>query len=335
MPRRRTPLRKFSLHLVIPLILIPLIFLVWFKSASRPANPNATQRINFTIQKGQGIDSISRTLYDAGLIRSVPAFKIQVSLSNLSTKIQAGDFSLPPNLPLPEIIQALTMGTSDRWITLLEGWRREEIAQSLIDSLSPNNPEYAFDPDVFLSLTQDLEGKLYPDTYAFSKNTTAQEAVDRLTSRFSSQTQALVNQSGLTDDQALILASLIEREAFSNAERPIIAGILLNRLRADWPLQVDATVQYVKATNNCKLLTCVWWPSDLSKTDISLPSPYNTYAQPGLPPRPISNPSLISIKAAWNPADTTYWFYLHDPSGKIHFARTLEEHNANIAKYLR
>ena len=335
MPRRRTaPIKPLIVFLSLAAIL-SILFLTWFKLASRPVNPSSTQRVNFTIERGQGLDSIGQTLYRAGLIRSIPAFRIQVIVSNLATKIQAGDFAISPNLALPEVVRSLTIGTSDRWVTLLEGWRREEIAQALVDTLSPANPEYNFDPDTFILMTKDLEGQLYPDTYSFARSTTAQAAVERLTLRFKEQTEELSNQSGLTDKQALILASLIEREAFTNQERSIIAGILLNRYRSNWPLQVDATVQYAKASLNCRVLTCDWWPSDLTKDDLDISSPYNTYSKPGLPPLPISNPSLESIKAAYQPANTPYWFYLHDSSGQIHYAKTLDEHNLNIAKYLK
>ncbi|OQA82582.1 MAG: putative aminodeoxychorismate lyase [Microgenomates group bacterium ADurb.Bin238] len=332
--RRSAPLKPLFILLSL-IVLLFLLLLTWFKLASRPVNPYSTKRVNFTIEKGQGLDSIGQTLYHAGLIRSIPAFRLQVMISNLSTKIQAGDFAIPPTLTLAEVAQSLTVGTSDRWVTLLEGWRREEIAQALVDTLSPSNPEYDFDPDTFILMTKDLEGQLYPDTYSFTRSTTAQAAIDRLTTRFKEQTEKLSNQSGLTDKQALVLASLIEREAFTDQERPIIAGILLNRFHANWPLQVDATVQYVKANLNCQVLTCNWWPNDLTKDDLNLPSPYNTYSQPGLPPLPITNPSLESIKAAYQPSTTPYWFYLHDPSGQIHYAKTLEEHNLNIAKYLK
>jgi len=335
MPRRRQPAFPRLLAPIITILLVAVVLpAFWFRTVSRPVSPDSNKRINFTIQKGQSLDSIGQSLKETGLIRSVPAFKIQVMLSNLSTKIQAGDFAIPPNLPLSEVAQALTHGTSDRWVTILEGWRREEIAQVLVDTLSKDNTEYSFDADTFVALTRDLEGKLYPDTYSFPRPTSAQDVVDRLTNRFEQQTKDLTNNSGLSDYQALILASLIEREALADSERSIIAGILMNRLNNDWPLQVDASVQYVKTTNSCRLLTCDWWPNNLTKDDLTINSPFNTYAHPGLPPAPISNPSLTTIKAAYNPKKTDYWFYLHDLSGEIHFAKTLEEHNSNVVKYL-
>ncbi len=332
--RRKSPL---SLLAIIPLILFLFLLsvgFIWFKSASRAIDRSSSTRVNFSVYKGQGLDSIANDLKEKELIRSIPAFKLEVFVSNKSKKIQAGDFALTKAMSLSTLVEALTHGTTDRWVTFLEGWRREEMAQVLVDNLSPNNKDYSFNPDQFLILTKNLEGQLFPDTYSFPKTASTAAIINRLTSRFQEQTKGLTNNSDLTDYQALILASLIEREALSNDERPLVAGVLLNRLDSDWPLQVDATIQYLKTTRDCKLLTCNWWPNNLTKEDLAISSPYNTYLNPGLPSTPISNPSLVSIKAAYNPKKSNYWFYLHDSKGNIHFAKTLEEHNQNVTKYL-
>lgn len=335
MPRHKTtsPFTRFIPVLAVIAVSI-LSFLTWFLLMSRPVDASDTKRINFTIDKGQSLDAIALELKDLGLIRSTAAFKIQVALSNLSGKIQAGDFSIPKSFSLSEVAQSLTKGTYDRWVTVLEGWRREEIAQELVNVLESENKEYAFDPDAFLNLTRNLEGELFPDTYSFPKTSTASAIVNRLHSRFIEKISPLDNQSGFTDKEAIIIASLVEREAVTDAERPVIAGIIIKRLNNDWPLQIDATIQYLKSTQNCKLLTCDWWKNDLTKADLQLNSSFNTYLNPGLPPTPIANPSLESLKAAFNPTSTDYWFYLHDRQGAVHFAETIEEHNANIAKYL-
>src|SRR5581483_2493272 len=119
-------------------------------------------------------------------------------------------------------------------------------------------------------------------------------------------------------------ASIIERETKSEEERPIVAGILLKRINAGWPLQADATIQY--ALGN-------WDP--VNADDLKIQSPYNTYLNTGLPPTPICNPGLSSINAAKNPTQSNYWYYLHDKDGQIHYATTIDEQNANIAKYLQ
>ena len=133
--------------------------------------------------------------------------------------------------------------------------------------------------------------------------------------------------AGLNKKEVLTLASLIEREAKHNEDRAIVAGILIKRGENDWPLQIDATVQYVLGRERN------WWPQ-VTKRDLNTNSPYNTYKNKGLPPGPICNPGLASIKAVLYPKKTDFWFYLSDKTGKMHYARTNGEHNANIRKYL-
>ncbi|MEJ2347990.1 MAG: endolytic transglycosylase MltG, partial [Patescibacteria group bacterium] len=143
-----------------------------------------------------------------------------------------------------------------------------------------------------------------------------------------------INNSGYNLNQIITLASLLERETITNEERPVVAGILWKRVEAGWPLQVDAAVQYAIATADCQgKIECEWWPI-LTKEDLAINSSYNTYKYPGLPPAPIASPGLSSIKAAIFPEDSPYWFYLHDADGEIHYAETLEEHNANVSRYL-
>ncbi len=307
-------------------------FLVWFKVQTRPVDPSSTRIISVEVSPGQTLDQIGQTLVKEGLIRSVWVFRIQTALLGVSKALQAGQFDLSPRQNLREIVMTLTKGRSDQRVTILEGWRREQAAQALV--ALRQDPDSAFDPDEFLRLTQGKEGMLFPDTYSFSRSTTAKAAVGKLLANFQTKTKDLVNQSGLSDQEALVLASLVERESRLDSERPTIAGVLINRLRAGWPLQVDATLQYAKATAGCHDLLCDWWKNDLTRSDLELVSPYNTYRQPGLPPTPICNPSLGSLKAAYQPQKTDYWFYLHDAQGQVHFARTIEEHNRNVAKFL-
>jgi UPF0755 protein len=138
--------------------------------------------------------------------------------------------------------------------------------------------------------------------------------------------------TGITFDQTITLASLVEREGRTDADRPMIAGILLNRLHQKMPLQVDATLQYALGYQPFEKS---WWKKELTDDDKKINSAYNTYANPGLPPGPIANPGLASIKAAIYPTATDYLYYLHDSTGAIHYAKTVEEHNANVRKYLQ
>ena len=177
---------------------------------------------------------------------------------------------------------------------------------------------------------------MFPDTYLIAKDATSLEIATRLKNTFNEKVDRKTLLSGiknhLTEDEVIVLASLIEREAKSNEERPIIAGILINRLNAGIALQVDATVRYAQGYNAAENS---WWTPPVTQDDYSTTkSVYNTYLHVGLPPKPICNPGLESIRAAAEPADTDYMFYIHDSEGKIHYARTGEEHQQNMQKYL-
>jgi UPF0755 protein len=226
-----------------------------------------------------------------------------------------------------DVALALTHGTEDVWVTIPEGWRSEEIAAVVSKDLDIPEAE-------FLSAVR--EGYMFPDTYRFPKTATAGAVAEELRDNFDKKVPESIRSKaqtvGLTFNQAIVLASLVEREGKSDIDRPVIAGILLNRLNKDWPLQVDATLQYI-AGYQPKEKT--WWKKELTDTDKLIESPYNSYKNPGLPPKPIANPGLSAILAVLNPKKTDYMFYLHDPTGTIHYAKTLEEHEANIAKFLR
>ena len=176
---------------------------------------------------------------------------------------------------------------------------------------------------------------MFPDTYLIPKDATAHDVAAKLKNTFDQKVPIAVLDKGteinLTPKEVVILASLVEREAKNNEERQLIAGVLVNRLKAGIALQVDATVQYAKGYDSAKN---TWWPFINSSDYQTVQSPYNTYLFAGLPPLPIASPGLESIRAAANPAPTDYFYYLHDNDGNIHFAKTIEEHNENIQKFL-
>ena len=152
-------------------------------------------------------------------------------------------------------------------------------------------------------------------------------------SKFVEALQSIKKKSKLTEKEVLILASLVEREARQPATREKVAGIILKRYLADWPLQIDATVQYILGYQP---LEKSWWKKELNEDDLKIDSPFNTYKNKGLPPEPICNPSLSSIEAIINAnSNTPYWYYLTDKNGIMRYAATLEEHEANIQKYLQ
>ena len=218
----------------------------------------------------------------------------------------------------------------DQWVTIVEGIRREEIAWQL-------KQEMGVDIQEFLSISEGQEGFLFPDTYLFPQGAAGQKVISLMMDNFEKKTESLwsqVEKNDLTQKQVLILASLVEREAKKDQDRALVAGILVKRWQSDWSLQIDATVQYAKASKDCSVeKECRWWPI-VSGEDLKMASSYNTYENRGLPSGPICNPSLSSIKAVVNYQPSEYWFYLSDSQGKIHFSKSLEEHQANIRKYL-
>ncbi len=320
--------------LLLPLasVLILVVLVVWAYINVQPASSNKDYK-NFLITKGSSASTIGNNLQKAGLVKSALAFKIYTQFTGIAGNMAAGEFRLSPSFNLFQAVDALTKGPTLLWVTIPEGLRREEIAVKFAKGL---DKDASFVTD-FLAASKNDEGTLFPDTYLFPKEASAAAIVNKMTRTFGAKTNALGAQTGLTFDQRLVLASILERETKTDAERPVVAGILVNRLDIGMALQVDATVQYAVANSKFKLQISnpsnKWW-EPLTKDDLSINSPYNTYKFPGLPPGPISNPGLSSLKAAFNPETTDYLYYIHDSDGQIHYAKTLEEHNANIRKYL-
>ena len=303
-----------SKYFLIPLFFLVLIFLgsVLYIKTLFLAPSKDTKQVPFMINKGSSIALIGNNLEKAGLVRNGLVFRYYVQFTNTQNKIQAGEFQLSPNLSLVQIVDKLKKGPTEIWVTIPEGLRREEIATKFAITL---NKDENFTKE-FLTLTVGKEGYLFPDTYLFPKDATATQIVNRMTGTFNQKIKDVTYQQ-------LIMASMLERETFADSEKPIVAGVLYKRIKNDWPLQVDATLQYIKGD---------WKP--VYSIDKELKSPFNTYKNLGLPPNPICNPGLSSILAAISPEESEYWYYIHDNDAKIHFARTLEEHNSNIKKYL-
>jgi UPF0755 protein len=180
------------------------------------------------------------------------------------------------------------------------------------------------------------EGYMFPDTYLIPKDASpaavAEIMRDNFESKVGEELLEAAGATGLTSNEVITLASIVEREGRTDEDRPVIAGILLKRIRAGWPLQADATLQYVLGYQPDGK---TWWKTFLTENDKNVASPYNTYRYTGLPPFPIANPGLASIRSVINPVESEYWFYLHDPLGAVHYAETIEGHNANITSYLR
>ncbi len=304
-----------------------VVFFGWWGTSTQAVDPMDPAPISFTVHPGDGVRVIAANLATYRLIRSPTAFFVLVKVMGIEKNLQAGDFRLNKTMDSKTVAQQLTHGFEDIWVTVLEGWRNEEIAVVLAKNLDIPESE-------FLKVSH--EGYMFPDTYRIPHDASAGAVVNMFRTTFDAKVTDAMKASavkhGLTVDQMVTLASLVEREGHNDQDRPVIAGILLKRLKANWPLQVDATLQFSLGYQSSDKS---WWKKELTDDDRKIASPYNTYLNPGLPPGPICNPGLSSLNAVANPKDSDYWYYLHDTSGAIHYAKTIEEHNANIAKFLR
>jgi len=316
--------------------------------ASSAANP-----VNFTISPGETAVSVAQNLAAAGLLTDPALFVNYARFYGLDSQLAAGDFTLPPQLTIPELAVALTQAIGrDIELRFIEGLRAEEMANYLLvvrpaqidpdEFLALVRRERPFDltPYTFLSGLPDdasLEGFLFPDTYRVPLDADAAFLLDLMLTTFDERVSPAMRQSygvqGLTLQQAVTLASIVQREAVLAEERPLIAGVFLNRLAANMTLSADPTVQY--ALGYQPDLES-WWKVPLLLRDLEVDSPYNTYVYPGLPPGPIANPSLGSLEAVAAPTASNFFFFVVDcesaVAGRHVFSTTFEEHLANAQK---
>jgi UPF0755 protein len=313
--------------LLIFIVILGIGSYLYFKEGTLPVNPKEPQSKIFVISRGESLQSIAKNLVNEDLIRNKIVFYLVVKQKGIDKKIQAGDFRLSTAMNVYEIADSLTRGTLDVWVTVIEGLRKEEIAQVISQNLGIPEVEFS---------KYGKEGYLFPDTYLIPREATAESVVQILESNFENKFDSILQQKarskGLSSVETVIIASLVEREARLDEDRPLVTSVILNRLKAGMKLDIDATVQYALGYQSGER---TWWKKDLTFEDLKIDSPYNTYANPGLPPAPISNPGLAAIEAVVNAPETDYLYYVSDKSGKLHFATTLEEHNENVRKYLQ
>lgn len=315
-------------------ILISLLALIlisgylFYREGTLPVNKKSKSTVIFVIEKGENLNSIINNLSKADLIRSRLIFYLIIKQLGIERDIQAGDFRLSKAMNAFELADELQHGTIDVWITIPEGLRKEEIASILSEKFDLSQKDF---------IAQAEEGYLFPDTYLIPKDPNPKQIIDIMTSTFwkkySGNIQNKANKKILTDKKIVILASIVEREAKYDQDRAQVASILLRRYLTDYPLQVDATIQYALGYQAKEYR---WWKKSLTFDDLKYVSPYNTYLNTGLPPTAICNPGLASIKAVIDAdKNTPYLFYLSDPKGTTHYAKTYEDHLINIEKYLR
>ncbi|MFA6525460.1 MAG: endolytic transglycosylase MltG [Patescibacteria group bacterium] len=309
----------------------------------------------FIIESGEGVKKISANLEAEGLSKNDFIFRTYIWLKHYESKLQAGDYYIPQNLNMVGLANLLVSGNAlskERIVTIVEGWSSTEIAKYMADFAVADgkitNDEYidefltvvdTFDslaiiPDKtydFLSSKpegQGLEGFLFPDTYRIFKNSDPAHLIEKMLDNFDVKlTQTMrdeISRQEKTIYDIVTLASIVEKEVRTTADKKIAAGIFYTRMANGIPLESDATVNYITGKN------------ELQPTfaDTEIENPYNTYENQGLPPGPISNPGIDSIMAAIYPEDSDYLYFLTKEDGTTVFSKTYEEHLQNKAKYL-
>jgi peptidoglycan lytic transglycosylase G len=313
-------------------------------SASAKAPPAGTV-VTIDVQKGESVTEIARDLQDKGLVPNDAVFLGFVKLRGAGAAFQPGRHQIPAGASMDDIVAELDrpVAPQEIRITLPEGRRMEEDAAEAASagigtaeafSQLASHPDRSWSYDFLADLPKgaSLEGFLFPDTYQLpGAKPAAADLIQRMLDDFQKRVTPDLRQQMAAHKHSLydtiIIASIVEREAKAPEERPLIAGVYWNRLAKGMGLFADPTVQYaVGKPGN-------WWPR-LSTDDLKVSSPFNTYVKQGLPPAPICNPGLASIQAAASPqGDFLYFVAKNDGSGQHAFARTLDEHNANRAKY--
>ena len=341
--------------LVLGLVAIAFVVVAvyYFTKINAPAS-RESHEVQFQIQKGTTSKSIAQELARKKVISNTWVFLAYTTLHGAGNKIEAGQYVLNSNMPITEIVDILTHGrvvAAARNITTIEGWTNAQVATELVQRQIITKPVQLAD---LLQKTQfdfkyndpaksfNYQGFLFPDTYTIADSQGAETLVKKMLANFESKItdQMLkdIKSAGRNLKDVIILASIIEKEVGRNTdvvtaddlalmqkERQNVASVFYNRLQVGMGLESDATINYITGKKDRQPLI----------SDTRINSPYNTYKFPGLPPGPISNPGLRAIMAAIYPADTHYLYFINKTDGEAVFGKTLAEHNANKAKYLK
>lgn len=306
-----------------------LFFIYQVSHSTGELDENAT----FKIEKGEGVKIIAERLEKAGIISRDKYFLYYVWKNKIFSDIKTGEFIFYPKITIPEIAAMLTGGDEKNRqvkVTFPEGWNRKQMAARLgengfseTDFLEKTeNFDWAISQHPFLGdlKASNLEGFLFPDTYYFFRDASTADIINKMLDNFEDKVdEDLPNLS-----EVVTLASIIEKEVRTGEDRRIVSGIFLKRIADGRALQSCATLAFILGENK----------RQYSVEDTLVASPYNTYLNAGLPPGPISNPGLDSIKAVLEPTTTAYNYFLSDPeTGQTVFSKTIEEHNQNKVKY--
>jgi UPF0755 protein len=312
-----------------------------------PPSEDATP-VEFVVDQGESLASISDRLYGEGLIRNATTFTLLARVSGVDRDIQAGDHLLSASMTSAEVLEELQVAAGPSvTVTLLEGWRAEQVVDQLVDAgiadssqLTELVQQGVTGGGTFPVIPEgaSLEGYLFPDTYQMAPDTSAHVAIgtllDAFAARFTPEMRERAKDAGLSVHEVVTLASIVEREAVIDSERARIAAVFHNRLTTPpYLLDADPTVQYALGYDD---ESGTWWKRWLLAEDLEVDSSYNTYRSPGLPPGPICSPGLASLEAVLEPEQGDWMYFVANDiacDGSHVFSETWDEHVANVAQY--
>lgn len=293
----------------------------------------APGKVPVRILPGSDLRQIARSLQEAGIVADPRLFVWAAKLRGLERKLRSGDYQLEPSWSLPRLLSALQEGRGRTiMVTIPEGWRLEQIADRLQEAGVTDRGAFlaaAQHPELLRELGipgPTAEGFLFPETYPFPAPAAAADVIDTMYRQFRKVWREIVAEGALTTLtplEAVTLASLVEKETAAPEERPVVAGVFLNRLRLGWPLQSDPSVIY----------GVDGFTGNLTRRDLVAPTPYNTYVNRGLPPGPIAGPGKEALRAVLHPAPTDFLYFVARKDGTHQFSRTIAEHNRAVQRY--
>ncbi len=324
------------------IILIPLVAIFTLWQFFSPVS-NSNQVIN--IPNGASAKQVGQMLKDKNLIRSEFWFEVWVRLSGNQKNFVMGEYLIEPKQSLVNLISYLTgsaQANNEVVVKIIEGWSLREVGEYLKANkiLSDDFTKFIKNEKLFNNLAPQelkellgnklpatLEGYLFPDTYRLYKNSSSAELIKKMlnnfVTKFDKNWKVELQKNNHTVNEAVILASIVEREVRGDSDRSMVADIFWRRLKIGMALQADSTVNYVTGKNTPRALL----------SDLEINSPYNTYKWRGLPPAPISNPSSSSIKATVYPSANDFWYFLTTPEGRVIYSKTFTEHVKAKRKY--
>lgn len=344
--RRKGRWRKFIAFFGLLIILVAGSGAFYLYSQLQPVSAagKAVQK-QVAIPAGSSVREIGRLLEENGLVRNGSLFAYYARSKGIGNRLQAGNYNFQVGQTIDKLLETMANGEAiveAVRFTIPEGLNVEQIAarlaeQKLVDKaafLKEVNegafPEFPFVAAIPKNKDRKnrLEGYLFPETYEINKGATEREIIAKMLGQFQKEVKpewlAALKERNMTLDQAVNLASIVEREVVVDKERPIVAGVFFNRIRDKWMLQSCATVQFVLGKQRDRI----------TFADLEVKNPYNTYINPGLPPGPIANPGRASLAAVVSPAQHDYFFFVtkKDGTSEHYFSRTLEEHLSRDAK---